>query len=43
MVQGGGHSWPGKPVPQFEAQFGPGTTEIDATTLMMAFFLHPPG
>jgi poly(3-hydroxybutyrate) depolymerase len=38
VVDGAGHSWPGKPVPQFEAQFGPGTTEIDATALMFQFF-----
>jgi polyhydroxybutyrate depolymerase len=40
VVEGGGHAWPGKPVPAFEATFGPGTTEIDATTLMFAFFLE---
>jgi polyhydroxybutyrate depolymerase len=38
VVDGGGHSWPGKPFPQFESQFGPGTTEIDATALMYRFF-----
>ena len=38
VVEGGGHAWPGKPVPQFEKQFGPGTTEVDATDLMFAFF-----
>jgi polyhydroxybutyrate depolymerase len=38
VVDGAGHSWPGRPMPQFEAQFGPGTTEIDATTLMFEFF-----
>jgi polyhydroxybutyrate depolymerase len=38
VVEGGGHAWPGKPVPQFEATFGPGTTEIDATTLIFEFF-----
>ena len=40
IIDGGGHSWPGKPVPQFEAQFGPGTTEIDATSLLLTFFLN---
>ena len=40
IVEGGGHAWPGKPVPQFEQQFGPGTTEIDATNLMLAFFFR---
>jgi polyhydroxybutyrate depolymerase len=38
VIDGGGHSWPGHPVPQFDAQFGPGTTEIDATALMYRFF-----
>jgi polyhydroxybutyrate depolymerase len=38
VVDGAGHTWPGKPVPQFEAQFGSGTTEIDATALMFQFF-----
>jgi polyvinyl alcohol dehydrogenase (cytochrome) len=35
---GVGHSWPGRPVPAFETQFGPGTTAIDATALMFEFF-----
>ena len=38
IVDGGGHTWPGKPQPQFEAQFGHATTDIDATALMFAFF-----
>ena len=38
VIDGGGHAWPGKPVPQFEASFGPGTTEIDATSLIFDFF-----
>jgi polyhydroxybutyrate depolymerase len=38
VVEGGGHTWPGKPVPQFEPVFGPGTTEIDATELMFDLF-----
>lgn len=38
IVEGGGHAWPGKPQPAFEAMFGPGTTEIDATQLMFDFF-----
>jgi polyhydroxybutyrate depolymerase len=38
IVDGGGHAWPGKPVPAFEAQFGHGTTDIDASALMFAFF-----
>jgi polyhydroxybutyrate depolymerase len=38
IVDIGGHSWPGKPQPGFEAQFGPGTTQIDASTLLFQFF-----
>ncbi len=38
IVDGGGHTWPGKPEPRFEAQFGHATTDIDATALMFAFF-----
>jgi polyhydroxybutyrate depolymerase len=38
IVEGGGHSWPGQPVPQFEKTFGPGTTEINATDLMFRMF-----
>jgi polyhydroxybutyrate depolymerase len=43
VVDGAGHTWPGQPFPQFEAQFGPGTTEIDATALLYRFFFanHP--
>ena len=43
VIDGGGHAWPGKPVPQFEAAFGPGTTEIDASSLIFRFFLGPAG
>ncbi len=39
IVDNGGHAWPGKPQPQFEAQFGHGTSDIDATSLLFAFFL----
>jgi polyhydroxybutyrate depolymerase len=39
VVEGGGHTWPGKPVPAFEATFGHGTTDIDASSLMFDFFL----
>ena len=39
VVEGGGHQWPGRPQPAFEATFGPGTTDIDATSLMFALFL----
>jgi polyhydroxybutyrate depolymerase len=38
VVDDGGHAWPGKPQPAFEASFGPGTTEIDATALLTDFF-----
>lgn len=38
IVDIGGHTWPGKPQPAFEAQFGRGTTQIDATTLLFQFF-----
>lgn len=38
LVDNGGHAWPGKPQPSFEASFGHGTTEIDATDLIWAFF-----
>jgi poly(3-hydroxybutyrate) depolymerase len=42
VVDNGGHAWPGKPVPQFEAQFGHATTDIDASALIFRFFLGPP-
>jgi polyhydroxybutyrate depolymerase len=38
VIEGGGHTWPGWPVPGFD-QFGPTTTDIDATALMFEFFL----
>jgi len=38
VIEGGGHSLPGRPVPGFEEQFGHTTTDIDATTLMFDFF-----
>jgi polyhydroxybutyrate depolymerase len=38
IVDGGGHGWPGQPVAAVEKQFGPETTQIDATNLMMTFF-----
>jgi polyhydroxybutyrate depolymerase len=41
VVVGGGHTWPGKPQPAFEAQFGKGTTDIDASALLFAFFDNP--
>ncbi len=41
IIDGGGHAWPGKPVPEFEAQFGAGTTAVDASALIFAFFLGP--
>jgi polyhydroxybutyrate depolymerase len=42
VVDGGGHAWPGKPVPQFEASFGHGTTQIDASNLIFEFFFERP-
>ena len=42
VIDGGGHMWPGKPVPAFEATFGPGTTEIDASRLAFDFFFSQP-
>jgi polyhydroxybutyrate depolymerase len=41
IVDGGGHAWPGQRVPQFEAQFGHGTDDIDARALMFSFFFEP--
>jgi polyhydroxybutyrate depolymerase len=41
-IVGGGHTWPGKPVPGFEDAFGHTTLDIDATDLMFEFFLGPP-
>jgi polyhydroxybutyrate depolymerase len=41
-IVGGGHTWPNKPMPGFEATFGHTTTDIDATDLMFEFFLGPP-
>jgi polyhydroxybutyrate depolymerase len=38
IVDNGGHAWPGRPQPAFEASFGHGTTEIDATALLFEFF-----
>lgn len=43
IVDNGGHAWPGKPQPAFEASFGHGTTEIDATDLLFAFFFDGRG
>jgi polyhydroxybutyrate depolymerase len=37
IVDGGGHTWPGHPVPGF-ASFGHTTTDIDATALLFRFF-----
>jgi polyhydroxybutyrate depolymerase len=36
VVEGGGHQWPGRPQEAFAAQFGPGTTDVDATALFLA-------
>jgi polyhydroxybutyrate depolymerase len=43
IVDGGGHAWPGKPIPGFENAFGHVTTDIDATTLIFTFFFSPLG
>jgi polyhydroxybutyrate depolymerase len=43
VIDGGGHAWPGKPVPQFEASFGHATTQIDASTLSFNFFFSRRG
>jgi polyhydroxybutyrate depolymerase len=37
IVVDGGHAWPGKPQPAFEASFGHGTSDIDATKLIFEF------
>lgn len=42
VVEGGGHTWPGRPTPGFEEQFGHTTMDIEATPLMFEFFLGPP-
>ena len=39
VVEGGGHTWPGRPLPG--NQFGPTTTDIDATSLIFDFWLGP--
>jgi polyhydroxybutyrate depolymerase len=41
IIEGGGHGWPGKPVPGFEKAFGHITTSIDATSLVFKFFFDP--
>jgi len=38
VIVGGGHAWPGKPVPPFEKAFGHATTDIDASSLIFSFF-----
>jgi poly(3-hydroxybutyrate) depolymerase len=41
IVDGGGHAWPGKPVPGFQKTFGHVTTDIDASTLIFqSLFPH---
>jgi polyhydroxybutyrate depolymerase len=40
IVDNGGHAWPGRPQAAFERTFGHGTTDIDATNLMFAFFFN---
>jgi polyhydroxybutyrate depolymerase len=42
IIDGGGHGWPGKPVPAMEKQFGHDTSSIDASSLIFRFFFgHP--
>ena len=38
IIEGGGHGWPGKPVPSMEEQFGHDTTSVDASALLFSFF-----
>ncbi|MET0903232.1 MAG: PHB depolymerase family esterase [Acidimicrobiales bacterium] len=40
IVDGGGHTWPGKRFPQFESMFGATTTDIDATSLIFELFFE---
>jgi polyhydroxybutyrate depolymerase len=42
VVEGGGHTWPGKPVEGFEETLGHTTTDVDATQLMFELFLGEP-
>jgi polyhydroxybutyrate depolymerase len=43
IVDGGGHTWPGHPVPGFEKTFGHTTMDIDATSLIFQFFFAHQG
>ena len=43
IIDGGGHGWPGKPVPSMEKQFGHDTTSVDASALLFSFFFHRTG
>jgi polyhydroxybutyrate depolymerase len=38
IIDGGGHGWPGEPVPSTEKEFGHDTTSIDASKLLFEFF-----
>jgi polyhydroxybutyrate depolymerase len=40
IIDNGGHAWPGHCVPGFEQSFGPCTNDIDATSLIWAFFFR---
>lgn len=42
IIEGGGHGWPGEPVPAMEKQFGHDTTSINASALLFAFFFGSP-
>ena len=37
IIDGGGHTWPGRPVPGSEASFGHTTMDISATPLIFKF------
>jgi len=43
IIDGGGHGWPGKPVPSMEKQFGHDTTSVDASALLFSFFFDRTG
>jgi polyhydroxybutyrate depolymerase len=40
-IEGGGHSWPGE-IPDFWRRSGNVSHDVDASALILAFFLKPP-
>jgi polyhydroxybutyrate depolymerase len=42
IIHGGGHTWPGRPVPGSEASFGKTTMDISATPLIFKFWFAAP-